>query len=753
MSLWSKFSRHNKKSNRSSKGEQLIQVWSFNGGIHPPEMKSPANLIPLSRLPLVDHYLIPLQQHMGGEAELAVKIGDRVLKGQQLTFGFGRNLPVHAPTSGVIEAFVKQPGATYWGEEQLSILLRTDFQDESVEMAPFDYLNTKPEGILSYLQQAGIAGLGGAGFPTATKLDHATDGVSINTLIINAAECEPYISADDRLMREHAEELITGLDVLRKVLRAREIIIGIEDNKPEAFSALQAALDKTELVIVKLATRIVKVPTKYPSGGAKQLTKLLTGKEVPTGKHASDIGICMLNVGTLYAIKRAVFNGEPLIERVVTLTGTAFAEPANYWVRIGTPIHLLLQQVKFDSTKLNGRNVVMGGPLMGFEIDHAASIIKTTNCLLARTDDEIGLFKPAVKEQACIRCGECVAVCPANLLPQQLFWFSQSGEHEKAKHYHLFDCIECGACEYVCPSHIPLVHYYKVQKQEIRVQEAEQKLAALAKERYTAKLERMEAEKLAREARHKALTSNVNDNDKSAVAAAIARVKAKKAAEEGSSTESSSTKSSTQESDLAVQVVSQKPITDDSANQPSESNLAEAVDPRKAAVAAALARAKAKKSANTQASEHINQTQPHEAKEDSSAQSSNLAERILPINLSDKSKTETDSSGSKDNLDDPRKAAVAAALARAKAKREAKKQDVAETNPDASPIENISSNTSNLASVESPELSKNLSENSELIAEEAFAQVTEQDPRKAAVAAALARAKAKRAAKQTSSEL
>ena len=298
----------------------------------------------------------------------------------------------------------------------------------------------------------------------------------VETLILNAAECEPYITADDRLMQEHADQIIEGTQILQHILQPKVTLIGIEDNKSEAIAALKQALRGQSGIGLRV------IPTKYPSGGAKQLTKILTGKEVPHGKHSSAIGVLMQNVGTAYAIKRAIVDGEPLIERVVTLTGEAIERPGNLWARIGTPVQHLLHFAGFRPQAQ--QMVVMGGPLMGFTLPALnVPIVKISNCILAPTVDEM---TPQEPEQSCIRCGLCVDACPAGLLPQQLYWFSRGQEHDKARNHNLFDCIECGACAFVCPSNIPLVQYYRQEKAEIKAIDLEAARTAEAKARYEA---------------------------------------------------------------------------------------------------------------------------------------------------------------------------------------------------------------------------------------------------------------------------
>ncbi|EPA3167004.1 electron transport complex subunit RsxC, partial [Yersinia enterocolitica] len=562
-------------------------IWEFDGGIHPPEMKLQSSRVPMRIATLPEQLIVPLQQHLGPEGELRVSTGERVLKGQPLTVGRGRTVPVHAPTSGVITAIAPHTTAHPSGLAELCVHITPDGEDRWREQQPWaDYSLRDKTALLERIHQAGIAGLGGAGFPTASKLQGGLN--SVTTLIINAAECEPYITADDRLMQEHASEVVLGTQILMYLLQPQQVLIGIEDNKPEAIAALKQALRGQD----KIQLRVI--PTKYPSGGAKQLTKILTGKEVPFGKHSSSIGVLMQNVGTVVAIKRAVIDDEPLIERVVTLTGDALSKPGNFWARIGTPVLHLLKLAGF--TPQNQPMVIMGGPLMGFTLPSLdVPIVKISNCILAPTEAEMGLSEP---EQSCIRCGLCVDACPAGLLPQQLYWFSRGEEHEKARNHNLFDCIECGACAYVCPSNIPLVQYYRQEKAEIRTLDQEAERAAQAKARFEAKQARLQREKLARELRHKQAAVKLTDVDQQTVEAAVSRL-----ARESNNTDSTISVTLGQTPDNSAAIAAREARKEQARARQVEKKLAtaepetDAIDPRQAAVAAAIARVKAKKAA------------------------------------------------------------------------------------------------------------------------------------------------------------
>ncbi|MEI7282504.1 electron transport complex subunit RsxC [Pectobacterium carotovorum] len=687
------------------------RIWDFDGGIHPPEMKTQSSQTPLRQIPLPEQFIIPLKQHLGPEGEICVSVGDKVLRGQPLTRGKGRTLPVHAPTSGTVNAIRQHTTAHPSGLSELSIIIVPDGDDRWCERQTFtDYRAQSVDTLLAHLHQAGIAGLGGAGFPTAAKLQGGMRG--IETLIINGAECEPYITADDRLMQECAEEIIQGVEILSFLLQPKRILIGVEDNKPEAISALRLALGKRSDMQLRV------IPTKYPSGGAKQLTKILTGKEVPFGKHSAAIGVLMQNVGTAFAIKRAVIDGEPLTERVVTLTGEALRQPGNVWARLGTPVRHLLKQGGFHVNKQP--MVVMGGPLMGFTLPSLdVPIVKISNCLLAPSHTEM---EPVAEEQSCIRCSKCADACPAGLLPQQLYWFSRGQEHEKARNHHLFDCIECGACAYVCPSNIPLVQYYRQEKAEIRAIDEEAQRAAQAKVRFDAKQARLEREKAARELRHKQAAAGVSTTDKDAVQAALERVRRKQTAatDVGSPIEvipdaqpdnsaaiaaRAARKALIREEQLREERSREKQVQQETpaVDVPS----AELDDPRKAAVAAALARVKARKAAQQ------SEVSPESTEEAAAPAVSNVVAE--PISIVEAQEPE-----------DPRKAAVAAAIARVKARKAAQQS---------------TTNTEESVPASAPDV----------VAEPvAVVEVQEpEDPRKAAVAAAIARVKARKAAQQS----
>ena len=716
------------------------KLWDFQGGIHPPEMKTQSNSTPLSQLPLPDRFIIPLKQHIGHEGEICVAPGDKVLRGQPLTFGGGRMLPVHAPTSGTIEEIAPHMTAHPSGLSELCIFLRADGEDRWTTLDPQpDYRALSREDAVKRIHNAGIAGLGGAGFPTATKLRGGLRGVK--TLIINAAECEPYITADDRLMQDCAAEVLEGCRILAWVLQAERVLIGIEDNKPGAIAALKQALGGDRELQIRV------IPTKYPSGGAKQLTQILTGLEVPHGGRSTDIGVLMQNVGTAWAVKRAIVDGEPITERVVTLTGEALARPRNVWGRLGTPVSHLLQHAGF--TPGSRQMVIMGGPLMGFTLPSLnVPLVKISNCILAPSASEMGNDQ---EEQSCIRCSACADACPAKLLPQQLFWYSQGGDHDKARAHNIDDCIECGACAYVCPSNIPLVQYYRQEKAELRAIDLEAQRTAEAKARFEARLARLEREKQAREARHEQAKQRVARSDQGERDAAVARVKArqektpeqataeraarhaqalaqqaeKQAETQALSRQSGDPRKAAVEAAIARAKAKKAaaPAAETTPAAPESAAPAAEVDPRKAAVEAAIARAKAKKAAaaapaadtapaEPEAAAPAAEVDPRKAAVEAAIARAKAKKAAAAAPASDTAPAEPEAAAPAAEID-PRKAAVEAAIARAKAKKAAAAAPAADTAP------------------------------AEL---EAAAPAAEVDPRKAAVEAAIARAKAKKAA-------
>ncbi|SNR81365.1 electron transport complex subunit RsxC [Pseudomonas segetis] len=472
----------------------LMQIWDIPGGIHPPERKDLSTQTPIQAAPLPARLIVPLNQHIGVPAEPVVVVGEHVLKGQLIAKANGFvSVPVHAPTSGSVSFIGPQPYPHVSGMLAPAIVIDSDGKDQWCALQPCtDYRQLEPSALLELIRQAGISGLGGAGFPTAVKLT-ARPTQKIHTLIINGTECEPYITADDMLMREFAAELVSGIEILAHLINPEQVLIGIEDNKPEAIAAVKQAVGERPF-------QVCVFPTKYPSGGEKQLIQILTGVEVPSGGLPADIGMLCQNVGSAVAVHNAVVLGQPLISRITTLTGEALARPMNLEVLIGTPVGELLDFTGLDQQAL-GR-LIMGGPMMGFTLPNTdVPVIKTSNCLLASSATELPAPAPAMP---CIRCGECAEACPASLLPQQLHFFALGQDHEQLKAHNLFDCIECGACAYVCPSSIPLVQYYRAAKGEIRDLEQKQLKAEQSKQRFELRQERLRLAEEKKEAERKA---------------------------------------------------------------------------------------------------------------------------------------------------------------------------------------------------------------------------------------------------------
>ncbi|EKJ8219276.1 electron transport complex subunit RsxC, partial [Citrobacter sedlakii] len=623
------------------------KIWDFDGGIHPPEMKSQSNGTPLRQVPLAQRFVIPLKQHIGAEGELCVAVGEHVLRGQPLTRGRGKMLPVHAPTSGTIAAIAPHSTAHPSALAELSVIIDADGEDRWIERDGWsDYTSHSREELITRIHQYGVAGLGGAGFPTGVKLQGGGD--KIETLIVNAAECEPYITADDRLMQDCAAQVVEGIRILAHILQPREVLIGIEDNKPQAISMLRAVLADAHDISLRV------IPTKYPSGGAKQLTQILTGKQVPHGGRSSDIGVLMQNVGTAYAVKRAVIDGEPITERVVTLTGEAVSRPGNVWARLGTPVRHLLNDAGFCPSA--DQMVIMGGPLMGFTLPWLdVPVVKITNCLLAPSATEMG--EPQ-EEKGCIRCSACADACPADLLPQQLYWFSKGQQHDKATAHNIADCIECGACAWVCPSNIPLVQYFRQEKAELNAISQEEKRAAEAKARFEARQARLEREKAARLERHKKAAVQPAAKDQDAITAALARVKQKQA----QATQPVIIQAGEKPDNSAVIAAREARKAQARAKQ-AENSVTTDTDPRKAAVEAAIARAKARKLTQQATDE---QAAPAEPVDPRKAAVEAAIARAKARKLAQQA---TDEQAAPAEPVDPRQAAVEAAIARAKARK------------------------------------------------------------------------------------
>ncbi|MBP7467645.1 MAG: electron transport complex subunit RsxC [Thauera sp.] len=512
------------------------RLFKFHGGIKPDAHKNESAGPAIQRAPLPARLVVPLRQSPRAAATCIVEVGQQVLKGQRIGEPEGfLGTAVHAPTSGTVVDIARHPMAHPSGLDTECVVIEPDGEERWIEHAPFDHHAASREESLAWLRDCGIVGLGGATFPSHVKLGK---GSGIETLILNGAECEPWITCDDRLMRERAADVLAGAIILRELIGARELVIGIEDNKPEAIAAMKAAVAASALDV-----KVVAVPALYPAGGEKQLIRVLTGIEIAYGKLGGDYGVQCFNVGTAHAVYRAFAHGEPLISRIVTLTGNV-DNAGNWEVLIGTPVEDLLPLAR---PRADTDRTILGGPMMGFALPRLdVPIVKGSNCLIAASPT---LFPPAPPEQPCIRCTECSKACPADLQPFELYWFSRSKNFGKAQEYHLFDCIECGCCSYVCPAHIPLVDYFRFSKSEIWARERDKTAADQARERFefrNFRQEREKAEKAAKLAAKAAETraklaegaagdapaaeaAAAEDPKKALIAAAMARAKAQKA--------------------------------------------------------------------------------------------------------------------------------------------------------------------------------------------------------------------------------
>ena len=506
------------------------KIYDFRGGLHLDEHKSVSTAKPIEAALIPSILVLPLSQHIGASAQACVAVGDNVLKGQLIAKADGRvSAPVHASSSGEVIAIEKRDVPHPSQLKAECIIIKTDGRDTAIEQEQkglSNYHSLRSDELRQRIHDAGIVGLGGAGFPSHLKLKPS--GHHVDTLILNAAECEPYITCDDMLIREQAAAVINGLRIMQQALHAKHCMIGIEDNKVEAFTALQEAIG-TDTDI-----EIVRVPTRYPAGGERQLIYSLTGKEAPSQGRPLEIGIVCHNVGTAVAVNNAITKAEPLVSRVVTVTGSGIPQPRNMHVLLGTPIDDLLTHCHADNDDI-GR-IMIGGPMMGFPLDSTATpVTKTTNCVLVTHQRDVQ--KPETS-LPCIRCGDCADVCPVNLLPQQLYWYARAQEFDHVQDYNLFDCIECGCCDVVCPSRIPLVQYFRFAKTSIWQHERDKEKSDKARERHELRLERLEREKIEKRERHNRKKSALkkkpdqkDDPKKAAILAAMKRVKEKKSTE------------------------------------------------------------------------------------------------------------------------------------------------------------------------------------------------------------------------------
>ena len=435
----------------------LVKSSTFSGGIHPPENKRSSGL-KIEKCPLPAQVVIPVQQHIGAPAAPIVNKGDEVKAGQVIAEPSGFvSVPAHASISGKVVAVEERPHPL--GKPVMSVVIENDGNDEWVALESRSLeqaLEMDPKDMVGRIRNAGIAGMGGATFPTHVKLSPPPDK-PIDTLILNGVECEPFLTSDHRLMLEEPEKILHGVQLIARILKVKRIVIGIESNKPDAIKLL-----KRWTADLKLPFEVISLHVKYPQGAEKQLIKAVTGRFVPAGGLPMDIGCVVQNVGTAAAVYDALVEGKPLVERIVTITGDGVSQPKNLSVRIGASYQHVFEQC--GGLKENAGKIIMGGPMMGMaQSSVEAPVIKGTSGLLVLNEKQ----SSKRREDNCISCARCVDVCPMGLLPKFLAAYVKNDRFDLTEKFNVLDCIECGSCSYVCPAHINLVHWIKFGKQQV----------------------------------------------------------------------------------------------------------------------------------------------------------------------------------------------------------------------------------------------------------------------------------------------
>ena len=504
--------------------------WRFPGGVRLRQHKAVSTTAPVAELPVPSRLVLPLDQHCDDPAEPVVEIGTQLSRGQLVARpARPAGLPVHASLAGSVSDITTVPYATPSGDVPATAIViepcpeQTPLADEPAA----NWQALSPESICQRIRDAGIAGLGGAAFPTHIKLA-AQEARPVHTLILNGAECEPWITCDQVLMQSRPGDIVSGARIMAHATGAGQCLIAIEDHQQEALKAMQATLETAPADSCEI--KIVRVPTVYPEGGEKQLVQILTGEEVPSGGLPLDIGLLCQNVGTAAAVHEAICLGRPLLSRIVTVTGDCVARPGNFRVPLGTPVAELIAAA--GGYLPGAQRLIMGGSMMGVALaSDETPVLKGTDCILVLSGDQLARDDQAMP---CIRCGECAEACPASLLPQQLLWHARAGDSGQLRTHGLFDCIECGGCAVVCPSHIPLVKHYRAAKTELWLEDYEQQLANTAQQRFEAREQRLTNEQQRRRAELEAhkpqttATQSGREEAKATIRAARERARARR---------------------------------------------------------------------------------------------------------------------------------------------------------------------------------------------------------------------------------
>ena len=432
-----------------------MKLFTFRGGVHPPENKAQTENMEIEVFPVSKILYVPMLQHIGAPLDPNVKVGDRVLKGQKIADSEAFvSSPVHSPVSGVVKKIEVMPFPL--SGKVKTVVIENDEKEEWAELTKIkDWEKATREELLAMVREKGIVGVGGACFPTHIKLNPPKD-VTIDVLLLNGAECEPYLNSDNRLMIEEPEKIVEGIKIINKILGVNRAIIGIEDNKTEAIEKMKKACEGTVIEVAMLKTQ-------YPQGGEKQLIKAVLDRDVPSGGLPSAVGVVVQNTGTAGAIYEGLVEGKPLIEKIVTVSGKAVERPSNLKVRIGTMFSEILDYVATNRESME--KLVMGGPMMGMaQHTETVPVVKGTSGLLALTKEETNPYKP----KSCIVCGKCVKACPIDLLPNMYAKLARFKQWEEMGKHHLMDCIECGSCSYICPANRPLTEAIKIGKAKLR---------------------------------------------------------------------------------------------------------------------------------------------------------------------------------------------------------------------------------------------------------------------------------------------